>query len=154
MPSDLGHVERKRESNPRLSITSRMFGVGTGTAPDGSGLITLDASSVQTAPDGSRPIVWMIIGMIKAHPTENREQPRLGDPPIAPSGLRRAPWTLGDPVTRLDRHTPPRNGLARLSPCRLMVVRAVGSSGWLRMTQPTGFVQPRESPMPVGQEGS
>jgi hypothetical protein len=32
----------------------------------------LDASSVQTAPDGSRPIVWMIIGMIKAHPTENR----------------------------------------------------------------------------------
>jgi hypothetical protein len=31
----------------------------------------LDASSVQTAPDGSRRIVWMIIGMIKAHPTQN-----------------------------------------------------------------------------------
>jgi len=30
----------------------------------------LDASSVQTAPDGSRRIVWMIIGMIKGHPTE------------------------------------------------------------------------------------
>jgi hypothetical protein len=41
-------------------------------APDGSGLLTLDAPSVQTAPDGSRPIVWMIKWMIKAHPTENR----------------------------------------------------------------------------------
>jgi hypothetical protein len=34
-------------------------------APDGSGLLTLDASSVRTVPDGSRRIVWMIIGMIK-----------------------------------------------------------------------------------------
>jgi hypothetical protein len=33
--------------------------------PDGSGLLTLDASSVQTAPDGSRRIVWMIKRMIK-----------------------------------------------------------------------------------------
>jgi hypothetical protein len=32
----------------------------------------LDALSVQTAPDGCRPIVWMIIGMIKAHPTQHR----------------------------------------------------------------------------------
>jgi hypothetical protein len=32
----------------------------------------LDALSIQMAPDGSRPIVWMIIGMIKAHPTKNR----------------------------------------------------------------------------------
>jgi hypothetical protein len=39
-------------------------------APDGSGLLTSDALSLQTAPDGSRPIVWMIIGMIKAHPTQ------------------------------------------------------------------------------------
>jgi hypothetical protein len=42
------------------------------TVPDGSGLLTLGASSVQTAPDGYRRIVWMIIGMIKAHPTQNR----------------------------------------------------------------------------------
>jgi hypothetical protein len=40
-------------------------------ASDGSSLLTLDASSVQTAPDGSRPIAWMIKWMIKAHP--NRE---------------------------------------------------------------------------------
>jgi hypothetical protein len=32
----------------------------------------LDGPSVQTAPDGYRPIVWMIIGMIKAHPMQNR----------------------------------------------------------------------------------
>jgi Cation transporter/ATPase, N-terminus len=42
------------------------------TAPDGSSLLTLDGQSVQTAPVGSRTIVWMIIGMIKAHPTKNR----------------------------------------------------------------------------------
>jgi hypothetical protein len=28
----------------------------------------VDASSVQTAPDGCRRIVWMIIRIIKAHP--------------------------------------------------------------------------------------
>jgi pimeloyl-ACP methyl ester carboxylesterase len=41
-------------------------------AKDGSSLLTLGGLSAQTAPDGSRPIVGMIIGMIKAHPTENR----------------------------------------------------------------------------------
>jgi len=35
------------------------------SAPDGSGLLTLDGSSVQTDPDGSRRIVWMIKRMIK-----------------------------------------------------------------------------------------
>jgi hypothetical protein len=44
----------------------------TWSAPDGSSLLTSDASSVQTAPDGYRPIVWMIIGMIKAHLMKNR----------------------------------------------------------------------------------
>jgi hypothetical protein len=38
------------------------------SAPDRSGLLTLDAPSVQTALEGSRRIVWMI----KAQPTENR----------------------------------------------------------------------------------
>jgi hypothetical protein len=37
----------------------------TWMAPDGSSLLTLDASSVQTAPDGYRTIVWMIKQMIK-----------------------------------------------------------------------------------------
>jgi hypothetical protein len=33
------------------------------TAPDGSNMLRLDAASVQTARDGSRPIVWMIKGI-------------------------------------------------------------------------------------------
>jgi hypothetical protein len=41
-------------------------------APDGSSLLTLDASSVHAVPDGYRRIVWMVIGMIKAHPTQHR----------------------------------------------------------------------------------
>jgi hypothetical protein len=47
----------------------------TWTAPDRSSLLTLDGSSVQTAPDGSSRIVWMIIGMIKEHPTEGAITP-------------------------------------------------------------------------------
>ena len=47
-------------------------------APDGSSLLTLAASSVQTAPDGSRPIVWMIKWMIKAHPIERRMLSEVG----------------------------------------------------------------------------
>jgi hypothetical protein len=35
------------------------------SAPDGPGLLTLDASSIQTAPDRSHRIVWMIKRMIK-----------------------------------------------------------------------------------------
>ena len=35
-------------------------------------LLTLDGPSIQTALEGSRRIVWMIIGMIKAHPIERR----------------------------------------------------------------------------------
>jgi hypothetical protein len=46
-------------------------------ASDGSSLLTLDASSIQTAPDGYRTIVWMIKWMIKAHPTQDRQ----GDQP-------------------------------------------------------------------------
>jgi hypothetical protein len=48
------------------------FSASAWSAPGGSGLLTLDPSSVQTASDSYRTIVWMIIGMIKAHPTKNR----------------------------------------------------------------------------------
>ena len=47
------------------------------SAPEGSCLLTLAAPSVQT---GSRRIVWMIIGMIKAHPIKNRMPRRLTPP--------------------------------------------------------------------------
>jgi hypothetical protein len=47
-------------------------------APDGSTLLTFDVLSLQTALGGSRRIVWMIIGMIKAHPTKNRMPRQAG----------------------------------------------------------------------------
>jgi len=62
---------RGRIRTDDLPITSRCSG-STWTAAEGSSLLTLDASSVQTAPDGYRRIVWMIKRMIKGHPTENR----------------------------------------------------------------------------------
>jgi hypothetical protein len=42
------------------------------SAPDGSGLLRSEASLIQTDPDGSSPIVWMINRMIKpaGHPDE------------------------------------------------------------------------------------
>jgi hypothetical protein len=42
-----------------------------------SGLLMSDAPSVQTAPDGSRLIVWMINGMIKGHPNDTGRAFRL-----------------------------------------------------------------------------
>jgi hypothetical protein len=51
------------------------------SAPDGSGLLTLDASSIQTDPERPRRIVRMINGMIKLR----RDEPRfLGNrrPPL------------------------------------------------------------------------
>ena len=35
-------------------------------------LLRLDASSIQTDPDGTRRIIWMIERMVKGHPTQNR----------------------------------------------------------------------------------
>src|SRR4029450_3937049 len=54
-------------------------------APDGSSLLTSPAASVQTAPDGSRPIVGMIIGMIKAHPTDCRMARQANGVPLPPA---------------------------------------------------------------------
>jgi hypothetical protein len=55
------------------------------SAPDGSGLLMLDGPSIQMGPDGSRPIVWMINGMIKrpglqtTRPAQ-QERPAAEDP--------------------------------------------------------------------------
>jgi hypothetical protein len=72
------HNPSNRSPRPRPLGSALTFRLRDGcsasawTAPDGSGLLTLDDPSVQTAPDESRPIVWMIIGMIKAHPREQK----------------------------------------------------------------------------------
>jgi hypothetical protein len=55
-----------------------------------SGWMPCRSRRLQTDPDGSRRIVWMIIGMIKAHPTENR-MPRGAGEPVAISRLVQEP---------------------------------------------------------------
>jgi hypothetical protein len=52
-------------SSPRTARSVAWCSASIWSAPDGSGLLTLDASSVQTAPEGSSRIVWMIKRMIK-----------------------------------------------------------------------------------------
>jgi hypothetical protein len=75
--SEPGFVEYEgRIRTDDLPITSRMLGVDL----DGTRQIEpahVGASSVQTAPDGYRRIDWMIIGMIKAHPTQDRMAHRI-----------------------------------------------------------------------------
>jgi hypothetical protein len=57
--------------------------------PDGSGLLRWDGSSVASGLDGSSRIVWMIIGMIKCLPTQNRMARQAGpNHPIASEGRR------------------------------------------------------------------
>src|SRR5215211_8236706 len=68
---------------PKKSTTFRLrdgCSASAWSAPDGSSLLTLDASSVQMAPDGYRRIVWMIKRMINGHPTEHRCQGKHGRP--------------------------------------------------------------------------
>jgi hypothetical protein len=43
----------------------------------------LDALSLQTAPDGSRRIDWMINGMIKAHPKPKSDGTRVVAAPVS-----------------------------------------------------------------------
>jgi hypothetical protein len=71
MPSDL-RLEPEEGFEPSTFRLRDGCSASVWSAPDGSSLLTLEASSVQTAPDGSRPIVWMIKRMIKEHPTKNR----------------------------------------------------------------------------------
>jgi hypothetical protein len=70
--NSLSEAGRQRCTQPTIFRLRVGCSASTWTAPDGSSLLTLHRPSVQTALEGSRRIVWMIIGMIKAHPTENR----------------------------------------------------------------------------------
>jgi hypothetical protein len=67
-----GFVEPKVGFEPTTFRLRVGCSASTWMASEGSSLLTLDALSVQTAPDGSRRIVWMIKRMIKGHPTKNR----------------------------------------------------------------------------------
>ena len=91
-PCRAANGQQPRRKRPRCWIAARLrsqaeqvpiFRLRDGcsasiwSASDGSSLLTLGASSVQTAPDGSRRIVWMIKWMIKTHPIGSR-MPRQG----------------------------------------------------------------------------
>jgi hypothetical protein len=69
------------------------------SAPDGTGLLTLEASSIQTDPDRSRRIVWMIKRMIKRQGAEILGHPDHGDRWW--SGTRYSIWCRLSTATRL-----------------------------------------------------
>src|SRR4029453_15239643 len=102
-------------------------------ASDGSRLLRLDALSVQTASEGCRPIVWMIIGMIKAHPTEHRMP-------------RRWPSALSLRPRRSSLAAPPQFVVAKRAHANSVLDHEVRQSPTRRRARPgwhTGDVVPR-----------
>jgi len=103
VPLSWGYVEPEVGFEPTTFRLRDGCSASIWTAPDGSSLLTLDGPSVQTDPDGSRRIVWMIRWMIKGHPTTYRmaRQAALDPPPyllasIRPTALTRC-WPLPQP---------------------------------------------------------
>jgi hypothetical protein len=60
MGIDLGRCARREGFEPPTPRSVAWCSASTWTSPDRSGLLTLDALSVQRDPDGSCRIVWMI----------------------------------------------------------------------------------------------
>jgi uncharacterized protein (DUF305 family) len=102
LPPLTQHSRWRRQAGPRAATIRLRDGcsASTWTAPDRSRLLRLDALSVQTDPDGSKRIVWMIIGMIKAHPTQHR-MPRRFDVVPAHNG-----GSIGSRLRRLRTSGP------------------------------------------------
>ena len=118
-PSVRGLNNRRRE--PQLTARSVAWcSMSDWSAPVGSGLLRLDASSIQTDPDRSRRIVWMIKRMIK---------PRRDKAPAS-----RGQATTGE-ITRLRLYSSAqdssdsRTRTYRSAECPLCI--AVGSTGAL-----------------------
>jgi hypothetical protein len=65
MGPDLQVYARREGFEPPTARSVDWCSASVWSASDGSGLLTLGASSVQTAPEGSCRIVWMIKRMIK-----------------------------------------------------------------------------------------
>jgi hypothetical protein len=64
-PSDLGLVARREGFEPPTARSVAWCSASIWSAPDRSGLLTSDGSSIWSDPEGSRRIVWMINRMIK-----------------------------------------------------------------------------------------
>jgi hypothetical protein len=78
-----------RDSNPTAKSVA-WCSASIWSAPDRSGLLTLDGSSIQTDPDGSSRIVWMIRRMIRRQMQPRTRRQVHGEP-----GLARAAVTVG-----------------------------------------------------------
>ena len=65
-------MARREGFEPPTARSVAWCSASTWTGPDGSGLLTLGASSIWSDPDRSRRIVWMIKRMIKAHSAKDR----------------------------------------------------------------------------------
>jgi len=88
---DCGQETERSGHVPDLPITRRMLGVEL----VGSRRIWPAHVECLVGPDGSRriqKIVWMIIGMIKAHPTERRMRSREGEPTRSCQGRAADQW--------------------------------------------------------------
>jgi hypothetical protein len=80
VPLSWGYVEPEVGFEPTTFRLRDGCSASIWTAPDGSGLLTLDGPSVQTDQTDPGPIVWMIKRMIKVHSTKNR-MARQASPP-------------------------------------------------------------------------
>jgi hypothetical protein len=65
VPPDGGRSRSRLRFQPPTARSVAWCSASIWSAPDGSGLLTLDGSSIWMDPDGSRRIVWMINRMIK-----------------------------------------------------------------------------------------
>src|SRR5215218_9126713 len=71
MGPDLQVCARREGFEPPTARSVDWCSASVWSAPDGSRLLRLGPSSVQTDPDGSRRIVWMIKRMIKRRGAES-----------------------------------------------------------------------------------
>src|SRR4029453_12748977 len=105
-------VARREGFEPPTARSVAWCSASIWTDPDRSGLLRLDAPSIQTAPEGSRRIVWMINRMIKQVRRPGSRSVPAGPTPVPPDNRgtgqvpssRFAPgWSIMSRVTRTDR---------------------------------------------------
>src|SRR5215218_9332570 len=110
-PLTWGFGARREGFEPPTARSVAWCSASVWSAPDGSGLLTLDASSVQTAPDGYRRIVWMI-------KTDDQASTRAGSP-VSGSGERLRPPLTPSPE--------PRRGAGAAAPA---LISRIGAIRW------------------------
>ena len=95
IPSDLRFWSPRRDSNPRPSdyeTDARRRPGRRQTDRACSRWLRCRSRRLPTDTEGYRRIVWMIIGMIKAHPTQNRMARQLASLRLVIAGVRGVTW--------------------------------------------------------------